>query len=248
MNEAVQTIEGWYALHHFRSMNWYAWNAASPEEQQQALKQLDHFLADWEQTQASNQGSTAVYSILGHKADFVFIHFRQSLEELNELEIKFNKSAFASYTFPTYSYVSVVELSSYLAKPGIDPMQDPDMLIRLKPIMPKTKHMCFYPMSKRRDGADNWYMLTTEERKTFMRSHGMIGRTYAGKVKQIITGSVGFDDWEWGVTLFADDPLHIKKLIYEMRFDEASARFAEFGDFYIGNLLDSQKFTHMLNS
>jgi chlorite dismutase len=89
-------------------------------------------------------------------------------------------------------------------------------------------------------------MLSMEERRGFMRSHGMIGRSYAGRVKQIITGSVGLDDWEWGVTLFSDDPLTFKKLVYEMRFDEASARFGEFGAFYVGNLLDTDKCRSML--
>ena len=146
---------------------------------------------------------------------------------------------------PVYSYVSIVELSSYLAKPGVDPSEDPELQARLKPILPKSKHICFYPMNKRREGNDNWYMLPAEDRKTMMRSHGMIGRTYAGKVKQIITGSVGLDDWEWGVTLFSDDPLHFKKLVYEMRFDEVSARFGEFGDFYVGNLLTPEKFANI---
>jgi chlorite dismutase len=102
-------------------------------------------------------------------------------------------------------------------------------------------------MNKRRMLNDNWYMLSLEERKNFMRSHGMIGRNYAGKVKQIITGSVGFDDWEWGVTLFADESLQFKKLVYEMRFDETSARFGEFGQFYVGNILTPGGLTELLN-
>lgn len=89
-------------------------------------------------------------------------------------------------------------------------------------------------------------MLSMDERKSMMKSHGMIGRGYAGKVKQIITGSVGFDDWEWGVTLFSDDALQFKKLVYEMRFDEVSARFGEFGPFYVGNLLDQASFTDLM--
>jgi len=116
----------------------------------------------------------------------------------------------------------------------------------LKPALPKSKHMCFYPMNKRREGGDNWYMLSMEDRRNMMRSHGMIGRSYAGRVKQIITGSVGLDDWEWGVTLFADDALTFKKLVYEMRFDEVSARYGDFGSFYVGNLLDETKFQRML--
>jgi chlorite dismutase len=89
-------------------------------------------------------------------------------------------------------------------------------------------------MNKTRGEQVNWYMLPMEERRAMMRSHGTIGHKYAGIVQQMITGSVGYDDWEWGVTLFADDPLQFKKLVYEMRFDEVSARYAQFGPFMIG--------------
>ncbi|MNI09449.1 putative heme peroxidase [compost metagenome] len=247
MSEAVQTLEGWYALHDFRLIDWIAWKAATPDERQQAEHELSAFLQQWQQTENDKLGSTAVYSIVGQKADFMFMHLRETLEELNELENSFNKSALASFTIPVYSYVSIVELSSYLAKPGTNPMEDPDLVARLKPTLPKAKHICFYPMNKKRDGEDNWYMRSADDRKTLMRSHGMIGRTYAGKVKQIITGSVGLDDWEWGVTLFAEDALQFKKLVYEMRFDEVSARYGEFGDFYVGNILSPDKFTELLS-
>jgi len=241
MSEAAQTLEGWYALHDFRSINWEAWKKASESERNAALDELRAFLNEWQTIENAGTGSTAVYSILGQKADFVTMHLRETLEELNEIENAFNKTAFAGFTTPAYSYVSIVELSNYMAPPGTDPMQNPDILARLKPTLPKANHICFYPMNKRREGNDNWYMLSMDERRTLMRSHGMIGRKYAGKVKQIITGSVGFDMWEWGVTLFADDALQFKKLVYEMRFDEVSARYGEFGDFYIGNLLKAEK-------
>jgi hydrogen peroxide-dependent heme synthase len=213
MSEAVQTLEGWYSLHDFRLIDWNAWKAADPKHRKLAQGELEAYLNEWQQIENDKTGSTAVYSIVGQKADFMFMHMRENLEELNELENAFNKSAFAEFTIPVYSYVSIVELSSYLAKPGVDPMTDPELVARLKPILPKARHICFYPMNKRREGSDNWYMLPAEDRKTMMRSHGMIGRTYAGKVKQIITGSVGLDDWEWGVTLFAEDALQFKKLV-----------------------------------
>jgi peroxiredoxin len=247
MSEAAQTLEGWYALHDFRAMDWTAWKNLSAEERKHAEDEYLTFVKDWAQTEEKKEGSTAIYSIVGQKADFVFMHLRETLEELNELETAFNKTALAQYTFPVYSYVSIVELSNYMAQPGTDPMENPEIVARLKPILPKTNHICFYPMNKRREGNDNWYMLGMEERKTMMRSHGMIGRSYAGRVKQIITGSVGFDDWEWGVTLFADDALTFKKLIYEMRFDEVSARYGDFGDFYVGNRLDEAKTKKMLS-
>ncbi|WP_424766373.1 hydrogen peroxide-dependent heme synthase [Paenibacillus sp. sgz302251] len=246
MSEAAQTLEGWYALHDFRSIDWTAWRLADESERKRALDELQSFLQQWTEVETNKQGSTAVYSIVGQKADFVFMHLRETLEELNAIEMAFNKTSFASFTYPVYSYVSVVELSNYMAKPGTDPMDNPEVAARLKPALPKANHICFYPMNKRREGSDNWYMLSMDERRTMMRSHGMIGRSYAGKVKQIITGSVGFDNWEWGVTLFADDALQFKKLIYEMRFDEVSARFADFGDFYVGNLLDERKFAALL--
>ena len=245
MSEAALTLEGWYALHDFRAIDWNGWKRATEAERAAALDELHTFLQQWATVEADKQGSTAVYSIVGQKADFVFMHLRETLEELNELENAFNKTSFAQFTIPVYSYVSVVELSNYLAGGG-DPYASPEVMARLKPTLPKSKHICFYPMNKKRDLADNWYMLSMDERKGMMRSHGMIGRQYAGKVKQIICGSVGLDDWEWGVTLFSDDALQFKKLVYEMRFDEVSARFGEFGSFYVGNLLDADKFQAML--
>ncbi|MBP2002087.1 chlorite dismutase [Paenibacillus shirakamiensis] len=246
MNEAALTLEGWYALHDFRSIDWTAWKAADDEERAVALDDLHLFLQEWRMVEESNAGSTAVYSIVGQKADFVLMHLRETLEDLNAVETAFNKTTFAQYTTKAYSYVSVVELSNYLASGEGDPKQKPEVIARLQPILPKARHICFYPMNKKRELADNWYMLSMDERRTLMRSHGLIGRGYAGKVKQIITGSVGFDDWEWGVTLFAEDPLQFKKLVYEMRFDEVSARYGEFGDFYVGNLLTDEGFRDML--
>lgn len=240
MIEAAKTLDGWYCLHDFRAINWTAWKEASGEEREKALNELLGFIEKWDKTEAEKQGSHAIYSILGQKADLMFMILRPTMEELNEMENAFNKTAFAEYTIPTYSYVSVVELSNYNPSNTVDPETDPHIQGRLKPILPRWKHVCFYPMDKRRDGEDNWYMLNMDDRRGMMRSHGMIGRSYAGKVKQIITGSIGFDDWEWGVTLFSEDVLQFKKLVYEMRFDEVSARFGEFGSFYVGNILPKE--------
>jgi peroxiredoxin len=240
MSEAAQTLDGWYVLHDLRSIDWQAWNAATEAEKDAALNGLLKQVADWEAVEERKEGSLALYSIVGQKAVLIFMLLRETLEELNAIENTFNRSAFARYTRKEYSYVSVVELSNYMSPPGVDPLQVPEIVARLKPTLPKSNHICFYPMNKKRDLQDNWYMLPMEERKTLMRSHGMIGRGYAGKVKQIISGSVGLDDWEWGVTLFADDALQFKKLVYEMRFDEVSARYGEFGAFYVGNLLTGE--------
>jgi hydrogen peroxide-dependent heme synthase len=240
MSEAVETLDGWYTLHDFRTIDWSAWKAASPEVREAALLELQNLYSEWETVEKNRQGTFGVYSIVGQKADLLFLHMRPTMVELNELETVFNKTTLAEFLTPAYSYVSVVELSSYLGK-GKDPETDPELQARLKPVLPKWEHICFYPMDKRREGNDNWYTLSKDERVNFMREHGMTGRKYAGKVRQIVTGSIGFDDWEWGVTLFAHDVLQFKKLVYEMRFDEVSARFGEFGPFYVGHRVTTEE-------
>jgi hydrogen peroxide-dependent heme synthase len=245
--EPAQTLDGWYSLHDFRAMDWTSWKMLPSEERASAISEFHRFLDRLNSTQEAKEGSHALYTIVGQKADFMLMILRPTMEELNELENEFNKLKIAEFTIPTFSYVSVVELGNYMPSEG-DPYENPYVQERIYPILPKANHICFYPMDKRRQGNDNWYMLPMEERRDMMRSHGMIGRQYAGKVKQIITGSVGFDDYEWGVTLFADDVLQFKKLVYEMRFDEVSARYGEFGTFYVGNLLKEEaiaKFLHV---
>ncbi|WP_017381760.1 hydrogen peroxide-dependent heme synthase [Paenisporosarcina sp. TG-14] len=247
MNTAAETLDGWYALHEFRSMDWASWKQLSSEDRTVAVNEFLGFLEELNVAHEAKTGSHAFYTIVGQKADFMLMTLRETMDELQQLEAKFNKLTIAEYTIPTYSYVSVVELSNYLAgESNEDPYQNPHVRSRLYPELPRSQYVCFYPMDKRRDGNDNWYMLSMEDRKSMMRSHGMIGRGYAGKVKQIISGSIGFDDYEWGVTLFADDVLQFKKLIYEMRFDEVSARFAEFGSFFVGTLSDAEKTTEFL--
>jgi chlorite dismutase len=110
---------------------------------------------------------------------------------------------------------------------------------RLYPELPREMpYVCFYPMSKRRDAGQNWYGLTLDERSRLMHAHGITGRRYAGRVQQVITGAIGLDAWEWGVTLFAADPLEFKRLVTDMRFDEVSAKYAEFGEFYVGKVVE----------
>ena len=241
MSQAAQTLDGWYCLHDFRLIDWTSWKLLSSDERQTALAEFQGLMEKWNAVQDQKTGSHATYSIVGQKADFMMMFVRPTMEELNEIEMEFNKSKLAEFTIPAYSYVSVVELSNYLPSEE-DPYQNEHVRSRLYPILPKASHICFYPMDKKREGNDNWYMLPMDERKSLMRSHGLIGRSYAGKVKQIISGSVGFDDYEWGVTLFADDVLQFKKLIYEMRFDEVSARYADFGTFFVGNILPEENF------
>lgn len=246
MSEAVQTLDGWYTWHDFRTINWPAWRSASEQVRTKAVAELLELARYYSGVDRDRQGSYGQYTVAGHKADLLYIHMRPTLDELIELKSEFNKTRFAEFTSNPYSYISVVELSTYSGAPGQDPMADPRVQARLKPSLPKGNYVCFYPMDKRRQGNDNWYMLTMEERRGMMKSHGLIGRSYAGKVTQIITGSVGLDDWEWGVTLYADDALQFKKLVYEMRFDEVSARYGEFGSFYVGNVLSETALTRLL--
>lgn len=242
MNEAAITLDGWYVLHDLRSMDWASWKLISKEERQAAIEEFMAYLDKLQQADDAKTGAHAFYTVVGQKADFMLMTLRPTIDELQELEAEFNKLTIADYTIPAYSYVSVVELSNYLAgESNEDPYQNPYVRGRLYPELPRNQYICFYPMDKKREGEDNWYMLSMDKRKELMRSHGMIGRGYAGKVKQIISGSVGFDDFEWGVTLFSDDVLQFKKLVYEMRFDEVSARYGVFGSFFIGTLLDGEK-------
>jgi len=246
MSEAAQTLDGWYCLHDFRSIDWTTWKMLSNEERQEAISEFLSLVEKWNSTEEEKNGSHALYTIVGQKADFMMMILRPTMKELNEIETEFNKSKLAEFTVPAHSYVSVVELSNYLPADK-NPYESPEILARLYPTLPKKQHICFYPMDKRRQGDDNWYMLPMDTRKELMRSHGMVGRKYAGLVKQIITGSVGFDDYEWGVTLFADDVLQFKKLVYEMRFDEVSARYGEFGEFFVGNILTEDEVKNFLH-
>ncbi|RPF54060.1 hydrogen peroxide-dependent heme synthase [Aquisalibacillus elongatus] len=246
MPEAVETLDGWYALHDFRKIDWTAWKLASEDEQKQALNEFQELYANWEDVEQNRQGSVGLYQIVGQKADLLFLNLRPTMEELTDLETSFNKTKLAEFLIPAYSYVSVVELSTYMAK-GKDPETDPELQARLRPVLPKWDHICFYPMDRKKGEGNNWFMEEKDERGRLMYEHGMTGRKYAGKVRQIITGSIGFDDWEWGVTLYAHEMLQFKKLIYEMRFDEVSARFAEFGEFYIGHRKEKEDLNDIMS-
>lgn len=239
MKGTAITLDGWYVLHDFRIMDWASWKLIAKEKHEKIIEEFHQYLDALQKVADENAGSHALYKILGQKADFLLMILRPTLNELQALETKFNKLAIADFTIPAYSYISVVELSNYLAGDSDeDPYQNPYVRERLYPKLPRSEYICFYPMAKKRDGDDNWYMLSMDKRKKLMYDHSMIGRQYAGKIKQIISGSIGFDDYEWGVTLFSDDVLQFKKIVSEMRFDEASAKYGAFGSFFVGSLMD----------
>lgn len=238
MGEPIETLEGWYALHDFRRINWAKWRQYPIQYQSRALAELHHLL-DQYQSITPEEGTFGLYAILGHKADVLFMHFGSDAGRLGELEQALDRSLVGSVMDRTYSYFSMVELSKYLARGISEEQIHTTLRYRLEPSIPDVDYLCFYPMNKRRQGDDNWYMTSREERADLMKNHGIVGHKYHDEVIQVITGSQGLDDWEWGVTLYAKSPLPFKKLIYEMRFDEASARFADFGPFYVGKRLDS---------
>jgi hydrogen peroxide-dependent heme synthase len=260
------TLEGFATLHQMMRFRWTAWRALAEDARREIAAEAATVLAEME---ANAGGQSALFSLLGHKGDLMLVHFRESFDQLNQVELSLARLRLQDFLEPTTSYLSVIELGLYessmktykaLAERGVEPhseewkkgieetiaRQKEAMKPRLFPPMPPNRYICFYPMDRRRGEDKNWYMLPMEERQRQMNEHGLVGRRYAGEVKQIITGSIGFDDWEWGVDLFADDPLVFKKLIYEMRFDHVSAVYALFGSFYIGLRCPANKLFDLL--
>ncbi len=252
------TLEGSSVLHQMFRFDWKAWRRVPATEREGIAQQATIFFKRMEHDQRDGSPcQSAVYSQLGHKGDLMLIHFRESVEALNQVELELAQTELRDFLEPQSSYLSVVELGLYessartyasLAANGLEPhsaewnvaveevlrRQAEAMAPRLYPAIPEAKYLCFYPMDRRRGEQVNWYTVPMEKRQQMMHEHGLIGRRYAGSVRQIITGSIGWDDWEWGVDLFAEDPLIFKKLIYEMRFDEVSALYAQFGSFFMG--------------
>jgi len=248
------TLDGWSALHELYKVDWNLWRKTTSKDQELMLSEAMETL---NQCSKPKEGDSAYFSMLGHKGDLLFLHFRKTFDELNDVELSLKKLKIMDVLQETTSYVSVIELGLYemtvklsaqLLEKGliygsdewkekwreeIDATRE-RMKARIYPQIPERRYLCFYPMNKKRGEQKNWYDIPIEKRQEMMRDHGMIGRKYAGRVTQIISGSIGFDDWEWGVDLFADDPKVFKELIYEMRFDEASSHYAEFGPFYTG--------------
>lgn len=249
---APATLEGWYALHQMFRMDWQAvsraWTVHAFADAARALfAELNEGAAEGWSEPARLVGAGG--------ADWMFIHFRPALDELAAVQRAVATSPLAPYLALTYEYLSVTEAGLYHAtaeaakagEPGTEAfvrsleeakaaeLASAHVRSRLYPTVPEEmRYVSFYPMSKRRGETANWYGLGVRERSLLMREHGMTGRRYAGRIFQVITGSVGLDDWEWGVTLFARDPLDFKRIVTDMRYDEASAVYGEFGRFFTG--------------
>src|SRR3954468_13504996 len=246
-----ETLEGWYVLHQiFRS------------SKKKAAAHMSKSLAQRVAALETGAGWSCSARLIGSASDFMVVHFRESLDALGQAQDAVSESVGDELAL-SYSFVSVTEAGLYhltaeLAREAVErggsggdaeytkavadrakaERESQHVKRRLYPELPADMpYVCFYPMSKRRDAGQNWYELSLSERSRLMHSHGLTGRRYAGRVQQVISGAIGLDAWEWGVTLFARDPLDFKKLVTDMRFDEVSARYALFGDFYVGRLI-----------
>lgn len=248
--------EGWNVLHLFYRIDYGAWRLLSDEDQLNAKAAMSSLI---QETRAANKTELLAFSVVSAKADLGFMFVTPDLHFANAIEKKLSASLGDNVLSPVFSFYSLTERSEYFMseeeyhstlvhekqmKPGAP---DFEQLMsefkarmqkywqdRLYPNLPDWPVICFYPMSKRRENENNWYRVAFEERKRLMTGHRRVGRQYAGRVRQLITGATGLDDWEWGVTLFAQDVFEVKSIVYDMRFDEVSARFAEFGEFFIG--------------
>ena len=246
------TLEGWYSLHQAFAIDPAALRAIPSSERAALAAGAESLLRD---LAAPADGWSAAYRVAGGGVDLMLVHFRPTLDELVEVEARIRRSEFGAVLRLHYDYLAVTEAGLYHATaevareheahtPGFRAALEehlaaeaasPHIRTRLYPRPPEEmRYISFYPMSKRRTHPDNWYTLDVAERNRLMREHGLTGRRYAGRVFQVISGSVGLDDWEWGVTLFARDPLEFKRIVTEMRYDEASARYGEFGRFFTG--------------
>jgi peroxiredoxin len=254
--EAITLHEGRHVLHLFYRMDRVRWNALPTEERARALRAFTEVV---ERANQEPDTHLYLYAVVGTKADLAAMLLTPELHRATALQHALASSLPPGVLQPVYSFFSVTELSEYTTteeefsrqlveqeklEAGSDQFNarlaewrarmakyNKD---RLYPVLPDKKIMAFYPMSKRRGEQRNWFLLSFEERKKLMGGHARVGRKYGGRILQLITGATGLDDWEWGVTLLADSVQPIKEIVYEMRFDEVSAAYAEFGPFFIG--------------
>lgn len=249
--------EGWHVMHLFYQIDHAQWSILGDDEKRIAKTRLAELVQD---IRATKDTHLLTFAIATPKADLGFMLLTPDLQVATAFEKQLTLSLGPEILSPVYSYLSQTERSEYtttaeqysketlIGEKGLtegtpefeqalkefNDRMDHYLKHRLYPVLPDWPVICFYPMSKRRSGSDNWYSLDFPARAELMQGHARVGRTYSGRILQLITGSTGLDEYEWGVTLLAKDTFDIKAIVYEMRFDEVSARYAEFGDFYIG--------------
>jgi chlorite dismutase len=258
---------GWHFLHLFYKIDRAALRGFSPEEKRLGREAFTAILG------AKPEGveQFQAFAVPGHKADFGLMLAGPDVKAIHGVQNALAASPLGAALHLAYSYVSLTEVLEYFPSPEqysailrdrekLDPESptyktkvaayiqryEPLTRQRLTPEFPDWPCLCFYPMSKTRQGEQNWYVLPFERRSELMSRHGQLGRTFAGKVSQLITGSTGLDDWEWGVTLWARNPEFLKDIVYDMRFDETSAKYAAFGDFYFGYILPPEELVEVL--
>jgi chlorite dismutase len=254
-----ETLEGWYLSHHVYSADRAALRAAGADRKARLLAEADAVLASIAPAEADG-GWSAAFALAGSAGALMIIHARPTLDAIAAAERALAGAALFDLLRHEYGFLSVTEAGLYhvtaqlaadatarggsvgddvyraaVAERAASERGNPHVQRRLYPPLPADMpYVCFYPMSKRRDPGANWYQLTLEERSRLMYAHGMTGRRYAGRIQQTISGAIGLDDWEWGVTLVAKDPLDFKRIVTDMRFDEVSAVYATFGRFFVG--------------
>ncbi|MGY8771158.1 MAG: hydrogen peroxide-dependent heme synthase [Pirellulales bacterium] len=250
---SIIPTEGWHCTHYYYSFDRALLSGFSQEEIDHGRKQVIEALSA-DREGAPQRLQTSIVS--GHKADFALLIMDPDPLKIDGVHQEIMSSELGAAIQPTYSFVSITEVSEYVpsleqygdrlvrdgdergtpgfeAKMGAYQKRAPMMKEqRLTPTFPEWPAMCFYPMNKKRKVGENWFTIPFSERNRLMAEHAQSGMQFAGKVSQLISVSVGYDDWEWGVTLWARNPEYLKDIVYKMRFDEASARYAEFGPFY----------------
>ena len=253
-----ETVEGWYLAHQLYRADRSALRAIGDSALREAARKADATLDSI--TSPEEGGWSVAAAVTGSSADLMIVHARPTIEDLHSAQLALAQSSLFDALHTEYSFLSVTEAGLYhitaeLAKEAEDrggevgddayresaaaraavEIDGVHVRRRLFPPLPNDMpYMSFYPMSKRRDPGANWYQLSLDERSRLMHTHGATGRRYAGRVQQVISGAIGLDEWEWGVTLFGKDPLEFKKLVTDMRFDEVSALYATFGRFFVG--------------
>ncbi|GAC1472685.1 MAG: heme-dependent peroxidase [Isosphaeraceae bacterium] len=250
---------GWHFLHAFYQIDRSALAAIPPRNVEEGCAQ---FLRALDPTREGAPKQLQCFAVVGHKADFGVMMAGPDLKAVHRVQLALQASELGPALKLAYSFYSITEVSEYVPdaaeygrilreREGLDAESKvyqtkvaayadrlgPMNQQRLYPDFPAWPCLCFYPMSKMRTGDQNWYLLPFERRAELMSQHGKSGMKFAGKVSQLITASTGLDDWEWGVTLWAKNPVYLKEIVYTMRFDESSARYALFGPFYFGYIL-----------
>lgn len=266
MNDAVQSDvslspqEGWHCSHLYYSFNRARLKKCSASELAEGRKA---FAAALEVGRPGAPAQLQISITSGHKADFGLMLLDSDPLKIDSVHQQLMAGPLGAALEPTYSFVSVTEVSEYVPTPEqygkrlveegevaegpaykakLKAYEQREVMMRkqrLTPELPAWPNTCFYPMNKKRKVGENWFLLSFDERSKLMAEHGRTGMTFGGRVTQLITVALGFDDWEWGVTLWARNPQFLKEIVYKMRFDEASARYAEFGPFYVGYLSDA---------